>query len=86
MHETAKTIPRIHGRNRQPHKTNKDLITKLGCLILIRFMKITDKGLLLNLQKLFCKDCHSIGKVNDCDSYYLSFFSFISLINIYLDL
>lgn len=68
------------GINLKLHKTNKDLIIKLVSLILIRFMKITDKGLLPNLQKLFCKDCHSIGKVNDCDSYSLSFFNY-SFIN-----
>jgi hypothetical protein len=48
-------------------KTNKDLMIKLVSSIAIKMMKLTDIDLLLNLQKLFCRDCHSIGKVNDSD-------------------
>jgi hypothetical protein len=48
-------------------KTNKDLMIKLVSSIAIKMMKLTDIDLLLNLQKLFCRDCHYIDKVNDSD-------------------
>jgi len=40
---------------------------KQSKLLIIKMMKMTDLGLQLNLQKLFCKDCQYIGKVNDRD-------------------
>jgi hypothetical protein len=39
-------------------KTNKDLMIKLVSSIGIKMMKLTDIDLLLNLQKLFCRDCY----------------------------